>query len=174
MIAKTPDDWDKQSCFGFAVLPWAGKTCSPTAVLVLPFCPGPAKPAPLQLFWFCCFALGQQNLLPYSCFGFAVLPWAGKACSPTAVLVLPFCPGPAKLASPGFASPGQNGKTKTAVACRRAGFAGPGQNGKTKTAVGEQALPAQGKTAKPKQPHGELVLPAQGKTAKPKPKQCAP
>ena len=61
MIAKTPDDWDKQSCFGFAVLPWAGKTCSPTAVLVLPFCPGPAKPAPLQLFWFCCFALGQQN-----------------------------------------------------------------------------------------------------------------
>ena len=26
MIAKTPDDWDKQSCFGFAVLPWAGKT----------------------------------------------------------------------------------------------------------------------------------------------------
>ena len=74
-------------------------------VLVLLFCPGPARPAPHA-----------------------------------AVLVLPFCPGPAKLASPGFASPGQNGKTKTAVACRRAGFAGPGQNGKTKTAVGEQAL----------------------------------
>ena len=69
------------------------------AVLVLPFCPGPTKPAPLQLFWFCRFALGRQNLLSYSCFGFAVLPWAGKACSPTAVLVLLLCLGPAKPAS---------------------------------------------------------------------------
>ena len=112
------------------------------AVLVLPFCPGPAKPAPLQLFWFCRFALGRQNLLSYrlQLFWFCRFPRGWQNLDWQVLPVQGKTAKPKQLWESRLCRP--RAKRQNQNSCREAGFAGPRQSSKTKTAVGEQALPA--------------------------------